>query len=635
MMCQLEQVCGDGIVQAPEECDDGNTVSNDGCSPACICEIPNIQTSRSTTKYCTFQDKEITTATAAAANSYTSITRFECATGHDFLQCTTDFPTSGPVECQCKRSSAPANPLLQAGTFFYENTLGCSDERFTRLSLPREQLVCDNGLFCDGLEVCAFNDTTCNASCTTPDSPCRTDSVCGSVACNDVNDTCDFTPDDADCPEDTFCFPAIGFFPEGNPGRCSPDCNNNGVPDEDDIAFGDSKDENANGVPDECDGCAYTQGYWKNAENSQALPDFSYDDDALKDLCRDRANELGVQCVSAVAPLSECQAFELFLVDNVNGFCDSLSEYADLSYPQPGNLRRTDCAKLHRQLFAFLMNTFLGAIGDIPPYTELGAYVPDSLLLEVVAYLAEYPELFDARTCYDEPEPTGTARSELIDLARLLDQYNTGELPGGVAHCDSEKECGYITFRQSNADLSPFLPCGGSPSFVAADGECEEVNVGQRQYHLKVLCRGNEVTVQFADRDNCGGRKTQFRQNENNCFLIESNPTGGGVYMDVNCSGCPDPDLLEAMLDTAAAQNGAVQQNVVLQNGSEDDDVSSTRGITIAALVLAILACLIAACACGFVCCRNNNNGYNPFKSTNAQRPRTLGDHIRERQVNA
>jgi cysteine-rich repeat protein len=32
----LDQVCGDGTEQAPEECDDGNTVSGDGCSAACI-----------------------------------------------------------------------------------------------------------------------------------------------------------------------------------------------------------------------------------------------------------------------------------------------------------------------------------------------------------------------------------------------------------------------------------------------------------------------------------------------------------------------------------------------------------------------------------------------------------------------
>jgi cysteine-rich repeat protein len=34
----LDQVCGDGTEQAPEDCDDGNTVSGDGCSAACTLE---------------------------------------------------------------------------------------------------------------------------------------------------------------------------------------------------------------------------------------------------------------------------------------------------------------------------------------------------------------------------------------------------------------------------------------------------------------------------------------------------------------------------------------------------------------------------------------------------------------------
>ncbi len=31
--------CGDGVVEAPEECDDGNMVDGDGCSSACLNEM--------------------------------------------------------------------------------------------------------------------------------------------------------------------------------------------------------------------------------------------------------------------------------------------------------------------------------------------------------------------------------------------------------------------------------------------------------------------------------------------------------------------------------------------------------------------------------------------------------------------
>jgi len=33
--------CGDGIVQSDEQCDDGNMVSGDGCSAACVVESGN------------------------------------------------------------------------------------------------------------------------------------------------------------------------------------------------------------------------------------------------------------------------------------------------------------------------------------------------------------------------------------------------------------------------------------------------------------------------------------------------------------------------------------------------------------------------------------------------------------------
>lgn len=31
--------CGDGVIEGPEECEDGNTDSNDGCSSTCMTEI--------------------------------------------------------------------------------------------------------------------------------------------------------------------------------------------------------------------------------------------------------------------------------------------------------------------------------------------------------------------------------------------------------------------------------------------------------------------------------------------------------------------------------------------------------------------------------------------------------------------
>jgi cysteine-rich repeat protein len=40
-LCEIEvPVCGNGIVEQGEHCDDGNTLNGDGCSSACVCECP-------------------------------------------------------------------------------------------------------------------------------------------------------------------------------------------------------------------------------------------------------------------------------------------------------------------------------------------------------------------------------------------------------------------------------------------------------------------------------------------------------------------------------------------------------------------------------------------------------------------
>lgn len=71
---------------------------------------------------------------------------------------------------------------------------------------------CDDGVFCNGFESCYAG------RCVIPESPCTREQVCVETI-----------------------------------GACLPDCNTNGVPDEDDLDNGGSDDCNSNQIPDECE----------------------------------------------------------------------------------------------------------------------------------------------------------------------------------------------------------------------------------------------------------------------------------------------------------------------------------------------------------------------------------------------
>jgi len=46
-LCVIEQyvpVCGDGRLESPEQCDDGNLFSGDGCNAVCVIEKPVVPT---------------------------------------------------------------------------------------------------------------------------------------------------------------------------------------------------------------------------------------------------------------------------------------------------------------------------------------------------------------------------------------------------------------------------------------------------------------------------------------------------------------------------------------------------------------------------------------------------------------
>jgi len=150
-----------------------------------------------------------------------------------------------------------------------------------------DDALCGNGLWCDGTETCdpvadcqpgaepcidlAHCDEENDVCICTGDEDCDDHVGCTIDMCN-TNGICIYTPDDSACSNDLFCDGVETCDPvldcqDGTPpcsvneicdddiDECLPDCNTNGVPDDEDIAAGTSQDVNSNGIPDECDEC--------------------------------------------------------------------------------------------------------------------------------------------------------------------------------------------------------------------------------------------------------------------------------------------------------------------------------------------------------------------------------------------
>ncbi|MBU0719237.1 MAG: hypothetical protein KJ749_13395, partial [Planctomycetes bacterium] len=160
-----------------------------------------------------------------------------------------------------------------AGTCYTSSTVDCADAITCTADSCNEDTdscdhipndtACNNGLYCDGVEVC---DTLVGCINSAPPCPpeqyCReADDLC--VECLvaehcDDGDPCSGTET---CEASGTCAHILSADCNDNntedecdlSGGTSLDCNESGIPDECDIAGGGSFDTNGNGVPDECD----------------------------------------------------------------------------------------------------------------------------------------------------------------------------------------------------------------------------------------------------------------------------------------------------------------------------------------------------------------------------------------------
>ena len=175
-------VCGDGEISGPEECDDGNAVSGDCCSSSCSFE--------SFGSSCDDGDACTTDEVCDGAGLCGSGSVVVCDDG---LFCNGSEVCDTVLGCQ---SGAP--PSLDDGV---PCTQDVCDEGADVVAHTPSAALCDDGLFCNGSEVC---DAVLGCQSGAP--PLLDDGVpCTQDVCDEGADAVAHTPDAALCDDGLFC----------------------------------------------------------------------------------------------------------------------------------------------------------------------------------------------------------------------------------------------------------------------------------------------------------------------------------------------------------------------------------------------------------------------------------------------
>ncbi|MFN2428026.1 MAG: DUF4215 domain-containing protein, partial [Candidatus Binatia bacterium] len=208
----FESACGNGILDASETCDDGNTAAADGCSPRCQDEGCEAATPGSPATPLCSDGNECTVDLCNAAMHRCEHTAGDCSDG---IACTRDSCHAG----RCVHDAEPAA---------CDDANACTGEVCSPISgCLHVPLVigCDDGIFCNGADFChggacvVHDGDPCaagpecanacsesSASCQAPaGSPCRGDAnACTDDLC-DGGGRCIHAANAAPCDDGLYC----------------------------------------------------------------------------------------------------------------------------------------------------------------------------------------------------------------------------------------------------------------------------------------------------------------------------------------------------------------------------------------------------------------------------------------------
>ena len=218
--CSVASVCGDGVLDAGEQCDDGGTAAGDCCSATCQFESA-ITSCRAAAGACDLAETcDGTSAICPSDEKLTSVCRTAAGECDVAESCdgVTDTCPGDAVESAITSCRAAAGACDLAETCDGTSAICPSDEKLTSVcrtaagecdvaescdgvtdTCPSDQfdpVLCDDGVYCNG-------DETCNAGlCETGSPPLCTGST---PLCDEAIGNCSACLVDLDCSNGAFC----------------------------------------------------------------------------------------------------------------------------------------------------------------------------------------------------------------------------------------------------------------------------------------------------------------------------------------------------------------------------------------------------------------------------------------------
>ena len=200
--CVSAPGCGNGIIDPGEQCDDGELVAGDCCSPTCAFE--------SAATLC-----RPAVGSCDAAETCTGVSGACPVDLKRTTQCRASTGVCDQAEiCNGTSVQCPADQFLPTGTVCTSDGNVCTTDRCDGAGTcghPANSAPCEDGLFCNGEDTCAAGACSLHAGspCPGPDG----DAIC-TESCNEAADQCT-APD----PNGSSCN-------DGNPATSNDQCSN-------------------------------------------------------------------------------------------------------------------------------------------------------------------------------------------------------------------------------------------------------------------------------------------------------------------------------------------------------------------------------------------------------------------------